>query len=490
MLFNSFIYFFFLITVLGFFYLVKNSGSRKAVLLIASYSFYAYWDYRFSALLVFVTISGFYISSAISLSRDRRSGKILYFLAIVANLTVLFFFRYFNFFADNINSVFSAFGTHNDLIHMRLIIPLGVSFYIFQSISYVTDVYKGRFIHEKSLTNYALYIAFFPKLIAGPIERAKDLMPQFIEVKKAKRVELEQGISLIAIGLFRKVLIGDTAGRFADHIFGNMEYYASSELIFALFMYSIQIYADFSGYTHIARGTGKLFGIDLVKNFEQPYLAKNMTDFWRRWHISLSSWLRDYLFLPLSYGISDKLKRERYFGIKSEYIIYIYATMITFTLCGLWHGASWNFVIWGFLHGVFLCLHRVLFAGKRSPAGRYMRKLPKKIRTVSGVVFTYLCVAFLWLFFRLPEMSSNKEFFTGLSNWIQSDHFGLFLSVSAVYMLVLLLADTLEIKTCSHDILSGIKNNSVRYGIISGLFFVIFLFMYQSDSSPFIYLQF
>lgn len=490
MLFNSFIYFIFLIPVLGFFYISKNRTVKKSVLLLTSYIFYAYWDYRFCALLAFVTIFGFYISSVISSSKNTVTRRRLYYFAVSINLIVLFFFKYFNFFADNVNSLFSVFGSHSDFIHLRIIIPLGVSFYIFQSISYVTDVYAGRFLHSKSLTDYSLYIAFFPKLIAGPIERASNLLPQFEKLHVAGKAQIEEGISLIALGLFRKVLIGDTSGRFADHIFGNMEFYSSLEIIFALFMYSVQIYADFSGYTHIARGTAKLFGIELVKNFDQPYFAKNMTDFWRRWHISLSTWLRDYLFLPLSYGLSRKLKNEKYFGFKTEYIIYVYATMITFTLCGLWHGASWNFVLWGFLHGVFLCLHRVLFVGKRSPLGKHLKLLPKKLRFYSSVIFTYLCVVFLWAFFRLPDMSFNKKFFSGIAIWTKSDHPGLFISAALVYMTVLFFADLLEVKTNSHDVLNKLKSNAVRYGIISGILFVVSIYMFQSNSSPFIYLQF
>jgi alginate O-acetyltransferase complex protein AlgI len=490
MLFSSFIFFIFLIPVVALFHIIRNSNGKKSVLLIFSYGFYAYWDWKFCALLAFVTIANYYLCSSISFTDRAEKKKKMFYLALSVNIAVLLFFKYFNFFAFNVNSLFSFFGSYSDFLHLRVIVPLGVSFYIFQSISYSIDVYSGRFVHSKSLTDYALYISFFPKLIAGPIERASNLIPQFEKMNRVKKVQIEEGIYLITIGLFRKVLIGDTAGRFADHIFGNIQFYTSVELMSALLLYSVQIYADFSGYTHIARGTSKLFGIELVKNFEQPYFSKNITEFWRRWHISLSSWLRDYIFLPLSYSISRKLPEEKYYGIKTEYFIYVYSTMITFTICGFWHGASWNFVIWGFLHGLFLSLHRIILVNRRSPVAKIIKKLNSSARLISSVAFTYLSVLNLWLFFRLPDINSVREFLSGIMAVTKSEHTGLFLSINFIYLSVLATADYLEIKTVSHTVLGVIKNRAVKYGITAGLLTVIFVYIYQSNTSPFIYLQF
>lgn len=493
MFFNSFIYFIFLTVVLVVFYFLKNKGSKNSFLLFSSYFFYGYWDWRFCGLLALLTLINYYIGKQLDFVNEKQ--RKIYFLAgLISNLGILVFFKYFNFFIDSLQVIFGQLGADIDFLHLNLIIPLGISFYVFQSLAYIIDVYKKRIPHTANLIEFGLYIAFFPKLIAGPIERPGNLLPQFAQELKPSRLQIKEGITLIVVGLFRKVMIGDTAGRFADHILGNIENYKSVEIICALFLFSVQIYADFSGYSHIARGTAKLFGIELMKNFDQPYFSKNITEFWKRWHISLSTWLRDYLYLPLSYVISRKLPKEKYFNIKTEYIIYIYSSMITFTLCGLWHGASWNYVIWGALHGVFLSMHRYFFVNKRSYIHKAIifsfKPFSPAVKIISSILFTYFLVLSAWLFFALDSWGSTVNFFSKIYNWESSEFSLLFVSIVISYITVIFLLDLFEHLFSSHTYILKLKSNGAIIGILTGLLLVTFLYMFQAEPLPFIYLQF
>jgi len=493
MMFNSFIFFIFLLAILPVFYFLPNKNSKNIFLLFSSYFFYGYLDWRFCGLLALLTLINYYIGKQLDLVTEKHR-TIYFFAGLISNLGILVFFKYVNFFIDSFQVIVHHFGAEIDLLHLNLIIPLGISFYIFQSLAYIIDVYKKRISHTNNLIDFSLFIAFFPKLIAGPIERPGNFLPQISKELKPTGTQIKEGITLIIVGLFRKVMIGDTAGRFADHIFGNLENYKSIEIICALFLFSIQIYADFSGYSHIARGSGKLFGIELMKNFEQPYFSKNITEFWRKWHISLSSWLRDYLFLPLSYSISRKLPQEKYFFIKTEYIIYIYSTMITFTLCGLWHGASWNYVIWGVLHGVFLSFHRAFFVNKKSLIHKSIifsfKPFKPVVKIISSILFTYMIVLSAWLFFALDSWEETKLFLKKILYWETSEFTLLFITIVISYLFVMILLDLFEYVFSSHTYILKLKSKGAIIGILSGLLVVTFIYMFQAEPSPFIYFQF
>ncbi len=298
MLFNSFIFFIFLAVVLPMYYLLPKRF-RNPLLLVASYFFYGYWDYRFTALLAISTIVDFFIGQKMDATLNPVRRKQLLFLSVFVNLGILGFFKYFGFFVASFSPIAAIFGGNLDYLHLNIILPVGISFYTFQTMSYTLDIYRGRLKPTNNFIDFAVFVSFFPQLVAGPIERAKALLPQIAKAPLPTKIQIQKGIVLIITGLFKKVMIGDTTGRFVDHIFSQPEIYKSPELLFGLLLFSLQIYADFSGYSSIARGTAKLMGIELMKNFEQPYLSRNITEFCRRWHISLSSWLKDYLYISL-----------------------------------------------------------------------------------------------------------------------------------------------------------------------------------------------
>ncbi len=497
MLFNSFIYLIFLTALLPIFYILPGRKSKNIYLLISSYAFYAYWDWRFCGFIALLTIINFYIGKNLGSASDTviiKKRKMLFWSGIIFNLGILIFFKYFNFFIGSFGVFFSLFGTSTDDLHLNLIIPLGISFYTFQNISYVTDVFRKKISPEYSLTDFALYVSFFPKLIAGPIERPGNFLPQLKKKLAASKAQLSEGITLIITGLFKKIMIGDTAGRYVDNIFKNLEYYSSYEIIAALLLFTIQIYADFSGYTSIARGSAKLFGIELMKNFEQPYFSKNISEFWRRWHISLSNWLRDYLYLPLSYSISRNLPKEKYFGLKSDYIIYILSTMVTFTLCGLWHGASWNFVIWGALHGLFLTVHRSMILNKKALTHKAVRSLfrfsGRSLQSAISIIFTFISIVLSFIFFGLVSLTDVAIFFEKIIFWENSENTLLFTSVIIAYGAAVFIFDLLEYKTGSHEFILKIRSKGIVWGILSAIFFVTLIYMFIAEPLPFVYFQF
>ena len=395
-------------------------------------------------------------------------------ISVVVNLSILGFFKYFNFFVESFQDICGWFGTSVDYLHLNIILPVGLSFYIFHNISYIMDIYRGKIEPTHNFIDFALFVVFFPQLVAGPIGRAAVLLPQLKEKLSPTKEQIKGGVVLIIGGLFRKVMIGDTSGRFVDHIFGHLEAYKSFEIICGLMLFTVQIYADFSGYTHIARGTSKLFGVELMKNFEQPYLARNIGEFWNRWHISLSTWLRDYLYIPL--GGNRKGAGRTYLNL-----------MITMILGGLWHGASWNFVVYGALHGVYLSIHRMLF--------NHEKVRPKKIERVTfsvvlSIFFTFLLVTFSRIFFRSTSWSTTRIFFSKIINWENSEYNIWFLTTTLTYLIVIFALDIIEYSTGRHTYMLDIKSKPLRYGILSGVFLLTVFFMFQTKTTPFLYFKF
>ena len=474
MLFNSFIFLLFLCIVFPVFYALKGKQSKNLFLLIASYCFYGYWDWRFCLLLGVSTIIDFSIGKWLHKTREQKKRNLLLGLSLFSNIGILCFFKYFNFFVDSFQSISENLGFDPDYLHLNIIIPVGISFYTFQTLSYTIDIYRKRLEPTNNLIDFSLFVAFFPQLVAGPIERAKALLPQISRNLKPSKTQIQQGVVLIVTGLFRKVIIGDTAGRYVDHMFGNIELYTSAELLCALLLFSIQIYADFSGYTHIARGTAKLLGIELVKNFEQPYLSRNITEFWRRWHISLSSWLKDYLYFSL--GGNRNGKYRSYANL-----------MVTMLLGGLWHGASWNFVIWGGLHGIYLVVHKLILNGRKIQAEPIQSI---SIRDLFKITFTFILVTVTWLFFRSTSWEATVLYFEKMLHWEWSSNTFIFIRITFFYTLLTLLIDCLEYKYGKHSFLLNIKSKATLYGVLSALFLVTLIYMFQADPLPFIYFQF
>jgi alginate O-acetyltransferase complex protein AlgI len=477
MLFNSFIFLIFLIVILPIFYLLPTKKTKNLFLLITSYFFYGYWDWRFCILLAITSVTVYWIGIKINRSTNPNNRKYLLYLSLIINLGILAIFKYFNFFIDSFANLSSNLGVSLDFLHLNIILPVGISFYTFQALSYVLDVYWEKIQPTHNFIDFALFVSFFPQLVAGPIERASNLLPQFNKKLKPTKLQLQEGLTLVVFGLFKKVMIGDTAGKIVDHIFAQPELYMSFELLCGLILFSIQIYADFSGYSSIARGTAKLLGVELMRNFEQPYLSRNITEFWRRWHISLSSWLKDYLYIPL--GGNRKGKVRIYTNL-----------MITMLLGGLWHGASWNFVIWGGLHGLYLGIHKIIIGKRRISTRINIGDKKEIIASIPNILLTNILVLITWLFFRAQDMNVIKIFFNKMIYWQTSELTIRFLTITTAFVLMNLLMDTFEYVTNKHAFILNVKLNSIVAATLSGLLIVTLTYMMQSDPLPFVYFQF
>ncbi len=477
MLFNSFIFLFFLALVVpAYYYLPRRL--RNPFLLVSSYVFYGYWDWRFCGLLLVSTLVDYFVGWRLYHTEDGRKRKQLLLVSVCTNLGILGFFKYFNFFVDSFNTMIATFGWQLDFLHLNIILPVGISFYTFQTMTYTIDIYRRKLEPTRSFIDFALYVAFFPQLVAGPIERAKHLLPQIQEKMRPTRGDFRVGIVLISVGMFKKVLIGDTAGRIVDHIFAQPHYYTSIELLMGIILFALQVYHDFSGYSLIARGTAKLLGKDIMINFRQPYLSSNMTEIWRRWHISLSTWLRDYLYIPL--GGNRKGPRRTYVNI-----------MITMGLGGLWHGAAWNFVLWGVAHGVFLCVHRLMLRGKEAASHFTFTGFNRLFATYVGkMLATNLLFLFALLIFRTHNFGDlfyiwNRFFI----HWTASDFAWRIIVMTSSFLLVTLVLDIVEYATDDQAFLLRLSP-PVRYGIVAVGWFFCLVYLFQARPMPFVYFQF
>ena len=476
MFFNSFVFFIFLALVLPVFYLLRGQRQKASWLLIASYVFYGYWDWRFCSLLLISTVVDFFVGRALHAADDETRRKHLLWVSCAVNLGILGIFKYFNFFAASIQDTAQSMGMTVDFLHLNIILPVGISFYTFQTMSYTIDIYRRKLEPTDSFIDFALFVSFFPQLVAGPIERARNLLPEIAVLGKPTRTQISEGLVLLTVGYFKKVLIGDACGRIVDHIFGQPELYKSPELLAGLILFSIQIYADFSGYSNIARGLAKLLGIELMKNFEQPYLSANITEFWRRWHISLSSWLRDYLYIGL--GGNRRGNGRTYLNL-----------MTTMLLGGLWHGASWTFVVWGGLHGLYLAVHKMVL-GDRKVTDRLTYTGPASAaRWIVGVIGTNLLVLLTWLFFRAADFDQAWYFLDQFAHWQGSELAGRFLGITLAFGAMMVLLDSLEYFTRSHVWLLKLRPAATA-GICTAVMIVVLLYMATVEPMPFVYFQF
>ena len=372
----------------------RENGRRKAFLLLASWVFYGWWDWRFVALLIFSATFNWAVAEWIDRSSTQRRRKALVALAVVVDLGVLGVFKYYGFFIDQLGAALDMLGWKRDLPLLQIVLPVGISFFTFQAISYVVDVYKGTCEKARSLLDVMLLMSFFPHLVSGPIVRARDLLPQFAQVPKPSRAMLTEALLLIVWGLLKKTVIAsELSTNLVDPVFFDPSAYGGADLLAAAYGYAVQIYCDFSAYSDIAIGVAALLGYRFPRNFDQPYRASSLQEFWRRWHISLSSWLRDYVYIPLGGGRGGALKACR-------------NILITMLLGGLWHGASWTFVAWGALHGVVLSIER-LFKGARKSL------FPSLI----GVLVTFHVVCLGWILFRADSFQTALTYLQGLTDW-------------------------------------------------------------------------
>ena len=398
MLFNSLAFFGFFALVFAL-YLPSPKRVRNALLLVASYVFYGAWDWRFLGLIVLSTIIDHRSALAIEHGpREHRSRWLL--LSLVSNLGILGFFKYFNFFVDSFAGLAAALGFSVSTTTLDIVLPVGISFYTFQTMGYTIDVYRGRMPATRSFGLFALYVVYFPQLVAGPIERATRLLPQLDSERTVTWTQVREGSWLVLVGMFKKVVVADNMARIVDPVFGGAGPSDGTTTLLAVYAFALQIYADFSGYTDIARGISKLLGIELTLNFRRPYFSTNPKEFWQRWHISLSQWLRDYLYISL--GGNRGGNRTTYRNL-----------MLTMLLGGLWHGASWMFVIWGAIHGTLLIVHRLWLelVGDRS----LLPRLRPLLAPLQALLFFH-AVCFAWIFFRADSMAAVGDVLTGLGS--------------------------------------------------------------------------
>jgi len=392
MLFNSFEFALFLPIVFLLYWFVFNKQVKwqNLFLLIVGYIFYGWWDWRFLLLIAFSTTLDFCIGVQLDKTDNAKKRKLIFSLSCLVNLGFLGFFKYYNFFVDNFVSIVESLGFHPAINILRIILPVGISFYTFQSLSYTADVYFKKIKPTTDFILFAAFISFFPQLVAGPIERAINLLPQFENKRQFNYEKAQQGMQQILWGLFKKIVIADSLSVYVDQIFGNYQSLPGSTLLLGAIYFSIQIYCDFSGYSSIAIGVAKLFGFTLMQNFSYPYFSKNVAEFWRNWHISLSTWFRDYVYIPLggSRGIRSRIALN---------------TLIVFSLSGLWHGANWTFVVWGLLNGLFIIPIIFLSRNKKEKPSNFILDTAK-------TVFTFFLITLIWIFFRSQNITQAFQY--------------------------------------------------------------------------------
>lgn len=398
MLFNSFSYLIFLPIVFVIYWSLNNNLKfQNLFLLIASYFFYAFWDYRFLFLLIFSTLLDFITGKLIYNAEKPTQKKRWLLISVSINLGFLGVFKYFNFFTESFTELFSHFGFKIDPFTLKLILPVGISFYTFHGLSYVIDIYKNRFKPIDDFISYSVFVCFFPLLVAGPIERATHLLPQITSKRVINYNSFVDGLRQILWGLVKKIIIADSCAYYVNSIFSSYNSYNGITLYLGAVLFAIQIYGDFSGYSDIALGSAKLFGINLLRNFSYPYFSRDIAEFWRRWHMSLSSWFRDYVYIPLG-------------GSKANLGVRIRNTFIIFLISGFWHGANWTFIFWGLLNALYFLPLLLLETNKNNSDIVAKGKLLPTFKEIFQILGTFLITTFAWIFFRSINLHSSFEY--------------------------------------------------------------------------------
>ena len=399
MLFNSLSFAIFLPVVFFLYWFVTNKDYKmqNILLLVASYFFYACWDYRFLFLLIFSTVLDYFTGIKMSEAASKNKKRFWFWLSVIINLGFLGIFKYYNFFAASFAEALSHVGLHVNLWTIKVILPVGISFYTFHGLSYVIDIYNDRIKPEKNYIDYAVFVSFFPLLVAGPIERATHLLPQIKQPRRFDYTKALDGMRQILWGLFKKVVIADTCAGYANSIFANYSHYNGSTLLLGALFFTFQIYCDFSGYSDIALGTARLFGIDLLRNFAFPYFSRDIAEFWRRWHISLSTWFRDYLYIPLG-------------GSKGGTWMKVRNTFIIFLVSGFWHGANWTFIIWGALNALYFMPLLLLNKNRTNLEIVAKGKMFPTLKEVFAMGITFSLTVLAWIFFRSESVGKAVHY--------------------------------------------------------------------------------
>ena len=483
MLFNSIDFAIFLPIVFILYWFVSSKKLKLQNLLIvaASYLFYGWWDWRFLSLIIFSTLVDYTIGRKLKSEENRTKRKTLLWTSIIVNLGFLGFFKYYNFFLDNFVSAFSFFGAEISASSLNIILPVGISFYTFQTLSYSIDVYKRKLEPTDDFIAFSAFVSFFPQLVAGPIERATNLLPQFYKKRTFDYSKAVDGMRQILWGLFKKIVIADNCAHYANLIFNNSSEYSGSTLVLGAVFFSFQIYGDFSGYSDIAIGTSRLFGFNLMQNFNFPYFSRDIAEFWRRWHISLSTWFRDYLYIPLG-------------GSRGGTWMKVRNTFIIFIVSGFWHGANWTFIVWGALNAVFF-LPLLLTENNRNNLKPVAQgKVFPSVKEFAFMLLTFGLIVTAWIFFRAENIGHAVSY---ISEIFSPSLFSIpqFVGRGRAFVVIVLIGIFVLLEWQGREGQYAIDNlgqnwyRPIRWSFYASIIFAIGIFM-PSVESPFIYFQF
>ena len=483
MLFNSIEFIIFLPIVFSIYWLLRDEDPKKQniLILLSSYFFYGYWDWRFLSLIVFSSFVDYFVGIKLSDTENKNKRRRLLFISLFVNIGFLGVFKYYNFFAESFAGVFTLMGSPISVDRLQIILPVGISFYTFQTLSYSIDVYKKKLEPTRDFIAFFAFVSYFPQLVAGPIERASNLLPQFYKKREFEYTKAIDGMRQILWGLFKKVVIADNCAEYANVIFNNSADYSGSTLVLGAIFFSFQIYGDFSGYSDIAIGTSRLLGINLMKNFSFPYFSRDIAEFWRRWHISLSTWFRDYLYIPLGGsrgGISMK--------VRNVFIIFI--------VSGFWHGANWTFIVWGALNAIYFL--PLLLSNKNRTQIETVAKgrLLPSIRELTQIVITFSLTILAWIFFRANNMGHAFQY---LSEIFSPSLFTIpwfYASSKKVILTTMLLFIFIATEWMGRDNEYALekqilpKNTIIRWGAYTGICLAILWL--SGNQQEFIYFQF
>lgn len=479
MLFNSLQFAIFLPIVFALYWLLPHKY-RWILILGASYYFYGNWNAKYLLLIVFITGITYIGSLLVERAKNRQQKKLCVGMVVFVSIAILFVFKYFNFFGELIVTVLNWASLPAPQITLSLLLPVGISFYTFQSIGYIIDVYRGDIEAEHHFGKYAAFVSFFPQLVAGPIERTSNLLPQLRKEQFFSYDQASYGLKLMAWGYFKKIVVADTLGAYVDKVYSDLHFFSGGARFFVILFFAIQIYCDFSGYSDIARGVSKLFGIELMENFKSPYFATSIKEFWRRWHISLSTWFRDYVYIPL--GGNRVGRRRNYINL-----------LITFLLSGLWHGAALTYVVWGGLHGALQVIEKAFEKTK-------LMKCKVKLPFVIQVILNFVIVSILWVFFRAQSFKDAVYTllfcFSGFANpiqWLSSAlanlGIGWIQGIRIVGMLMILgVFDYLSLK---RDVIADVSRWKLGFRWLLYVGFIVMIFLWApATSAEFIYFDF
>ncbi|MBV1924764.1 MAG: MBOAT family protein [Flavobacteriaceae bacterium] len=483
MLFNSIDFAIFLPIVFALYWFVaaKNLKLQNLLIVCASYVFYGWWDWRFLSLILFSSIVDYLVGLRLNQESNQKKRKLLLWTSILVNLGFLGFFKYYNFFLDNFVTAFSFFGTEISANSLNIILPVGISFYTFQTLSYTIDIYKRKLEPTKDFIIFSAFVSFFPQLVAGPIERATNLLPQFYKKRTFHYGKAVDGLRQILWGLFKKIVIADNSAQIANEIFNNSSDYSGSTLIIGALFFTFQIYGDFSGYSDIAIGTSRLFGFNLKQNFAFPYFSRDIAEFWRRWHISLSTWFRDYLYIPLG-------------GSKGGTWMKIRNTFIIFIVSGFWHGANWTFMVWGALNALYFLPLLLLNKNRINTGVVAQGKYFPSLKEFFQIVFTFSITILAWIFFRAENIGHALSYLSTIFSGSILDF--PIINISRLYILqvflMIILFTIIEWNgRASQYALEKFGFRWNRYLRLSLYFSItLFIFMFLGEEQQFIYFQF